>query len=88
MFRFCLSVFLVLALSCQGAALAQTNEPDTSTAPNPPVEAESPLGAGLAVPTLAVLGVLGVLLTTTVSQQCLDDAGCGGGPPITATATR
>lgn len=86
MFRFCLS--LLLALTLHGTVLAQTpSEPATSTAPTPQTEPENPLGAGLAAPTVAVLGVLAVLLGTTVAQSCSFDTSCGGGPPITATTT-
>ena len=84
MLRFCLCLLLFVSLG----VLAQTqSEPETTTEPSPQVEAQSPLGAGLAVPTVAVLGVLAVLLGTTVTTQCLDDTSCGGGPPITATTT-
>jgi hypothetical protein len=92
MFRFCLSGLLVLALSWQGTVLAQTPGDPDATAPaeavSASVESGSPLGAGLAIPTVAVLTVLAVLLGTTVTQECnLDSAGCGGPTPITATAT-
>ena len=86
MFRFGLSLLLVLTL--HGTVLAQTpSESETSTEPTPQIEPANPLGAGLAVPTVAVLGVLAVLLGTTVTQSCFDDTTCGGGPPITATTT-
>ena len=86
MFRFGLSLLVVLTL--HGTVLAQTpSEPEATPEPSPQVESQGPLGAGLAVPTVAVLGVLAVLLGTTVTTQCLDDTSCGGGPPITATTT-
>ena len=85
MLRFCLCLVLFVSVG----VLAQTpSQPETSAEPSPQVEAQSPLGAGLGAPTLAVLGVLAVLLGTTVTTtQCLDDTSCGGGPFITATAT-
>jgi len=77
MLRFCLSLLLIVALSWDGAVLAQTPSKSESNAePSPAaqttpgnVEAENSLGAGLSAPTLAVLGVVGVVLlgmTTTV----------------------
>jgi len=91
MFRFCLSGLLVLALSWHGTVVAQTPSDSDATAlaqAGPAnVESGSPLGAGLAIPTVAVLTVLAVVLGTTVTQECLDSAGCGGPTPITATAT-
>jgi hypothetical protein len=98
MFRFCLSLLLVVALSWDGTVLAQTpSESESSAEPSPAaqttpggVESDNSLGAGLSAPTLAVLAVLGVvLLGTTVTVNCNDSVGCGGPSPITtATGTR
>ncbi len=73
----------------------QTPNAPATKVPNVPAEqtavapsAAPELGAGLSMPTLAVLGVIGAIVLTAITPttSCnLDSNGCGG--PITTTTT-